>query len=219
MSELQLHCEVREQVGSSAAKKFRAKGLVPGVVYGHEKKPDPVVVPAGELRKVLSVTGGHAAVITLEVEEGGKRKKENVIIKEVQRFPTIDRILNVDFQRVSLQEKVRVDVPLALIGTAPGVDEGGMLDQVTHVLHIECPAGRIPERLEVDVSQLSIGDMVAASEVSLPKGVLLLSAPETVVATVVPPRVEVVEVAAPEPTVAEPELIRKKPTEEEASEA
>lgn len=213
MSELQLDCEVREGVGSSAAKKIRAKGFLPAVIYGHEKKPETVAVAAGEFHRLYSAIGGHAVIVALNVKAGGRARKENVIIKEVQRQATTDRVLNIDFQRVSLRERVRVEVAVTLAGTAPGVDAGGWLDQVTHQLQVECPAAHIPEALEVDVSQLNIGDLLTAADVALPKGATLLSAPDTVVATVVPRKVEE---AAPEP-VAEPELIRRRPEEEEKS--
>lgn len=217
MDELQLDCEIREGVGSSAARRLRAKGFVPGVIYGHERKPEVVAVSAGAFQRLQSSVGGRTVVIALEVREGGRHRKENVIVKEVQREATSSRVLNVDFQRVSLRERVRVNVPVVLTGLAVGVDKGGVLDQVTHEMEVECPAAQIPESFEVDVAKLEIGDVLTAADVELPERVALLTAGDTVVATLVPPRVE--EEVAEEAAIAEPELIGREPREEEEGEA
>jgi len=220
MSELELDCEIREQKGSAVARRLRATGLLPAVIYGHEKEPELVSVAASDFQRLYVATRGHTAVLTLNIKTDGRHKKENVIVKEVQRHPTREAILCVDFQRVSLRERVRVDVAIVLVGRAPGVEAGGTVDQVTRELHVECPVAQMPETIEADISRLEIGDVLTAADLVLPTGATLLSELEAVIATVVPPRVE--EVAAPAPEIteaAEPELIRPKREEEEEPEA
>jgi large subunit ribosomal protein L25 len=213
MSELELDCEVRGQVGTSAARKLRASGLLPAVIYGREKGPEPVAVAASAFRRLQASVHGHTVVLTLNVKHDGHHKKENVIVKEVAREATTDRVLNIDFLRVSLRERLRVAVPVVLLGKAPGVEAGGVMDQVARELEVECSVTQIPQGLEVDVSQMKIGDVLTAAAVSLPERVTLVSSLETVVATVVPPKVE--EAAPVAEVAAEPELIRPAAEEEE----
>jgi len=224
MERIQLELEYRPATGKGAARKVRRAGKVPGVVYGRGKKPLSVMVDEAQVRRLAH---GHweAAVVELHVS-GEVSEKVNAIVREVQVHPVTGRILHVDFQRVRLDEKVRVEVPVVLVGTAKGVKEmGGVLEHGLREVNVMCVPTAIPEALEVDVSALEIGDAIHVGDIAAKYPNLeFLDEEEAPLATVVPPKVEVTEEkpAEEEEEEAEPELIQKEKkgeaTEEETKE-
>ncbi len=202
--------ESRVAAGSRAAARLRRSGRIPCIVYGHGEDPVPVAVPRHDLEILL-----HQGTHLLELELQGR--KHPVLIKEVQYDHLGLAPVHVDLARVSLDERVRVKVPLDLRGTPKGVKEGGILDQVVSDVEVECLVTAIPENLRVDVSGLAIGDALHVSDIPLAEGMRMLSAAEVVVCTVRTPMAEV-EAAVPvaeEAGPAEPELIRKEKPEAE----
>jgi large subunit ribosomal protein L25 len=195
-----LEVEERSERGTRATKRLRRQGLVPGVVYGGGAGDClSFKVDARVLRQAL-VDG--SALIDLAL--GGK--KLPVIVKEQQRHPVKDHIIHIDLLQVRLDEKIQTTVALHVEGVeeAPGVKEGGVLDQVTHQLNIEALPTAIPEQIVVDVSGMEIAATMHLSEVTVPEGVTLLDdLEETIVATVVVPT----EVEEPETVEEEPALV------------
>lgn len=170
--------------GSRANRRLRREGLVPGVVYGGEGEPVAFQVDARTLRHALAHGG---AVITLTVEGSGETP---VVLKEQQRHPVTGDTLHVDLLRVDLRQRIAATVVLELTGVedAPGVKAGGVLEHVTRDLNVEALPTDIPDAIQHDVSGAEIGDTITLAAVSAPDGVTLLDDPETVVATVTPPR-------------------------------
>lgn len=206
----------REAAGKGAARQTRFAGKVPAVIYGHGRPTQPLTLDAKALEMALS--GIEPASTLFEVTVDGK--KTRALIREIQRHPIRPDVIHVDFYEIHADEKVRLKVPVHLVGTPDGVrNGGGVLDQVMREVEIEVLPEHIPERVELDVSGLLIGHSVHVSNLSIPNATILV-APELTLATVVPPRAEEAAAPAPEATaeVAEPELIRK-PREDEEGEA
>ncbi len=208
----------RQATGKGAARQARFKGKVPGVIYGHGRDSQPLEVEAKALEKALHGIEPASTIIELTVD--GKRTK--TLIREIQRHPVRPDIIHVDFYEIHAEEKVTLKVPVHLAGSPDGVrNAGGVLDQVTREVEIEVLPENIPDRVELEVTALKIGDSLHVRDLQIPNATIL-TAPELTIATVVPPRAE--EVAAPTPEaaaeVAEPELIRKvREGEEEEGEA
>lgn len=205
----------RETTGKGAARQARFAKQVPAVIYGHGRPTQPLMLDALSLEQALAGIEPASTVIELTVDG----KKTRTLIREIQRHPIRPDIIHVDFYEIHADEKVTLKVPVHLVGAPDGVrNAGGVLDQVTREVEIEVLPENIPDRVELDVTALMIGDSLHARDLTIPNAVILTGADLTI-ATVVPPRAE--EVAAPTPEaateVAEPELIRK-PREEEGEE-
>jgi len=218
---VQLDAQIRAPCRKKGAKSVRNAGRVPAVIYGHGREPQPMSVGAVDFDRLLEKIAVESTIV--EVTVGGSTVK--ALIREVQRHPIKQGILHVDFQEIHAGEKLRLEIPVHLVGTAEGVrNQGGILDQVLRTVEIECLPADIPERVELDVSALVIGRSLHVSDLSIPKAEILTDASLTV-ATVTAPRVE--EVAAPVvaavegaegAAVAEPEVIKKGKIDEEVTE-
>ena len=218
MKEISFKVQARKEAGKQKAKKFRTRGLLPGVVYG-EGKSTPVVFNAHEFENLYHSIRGENVLINLEIENGG-RDTQKTLIREIQREPVWGRILHVDFQHVSLSKKITVKVPVHIIGTAVGVkDTGGILQHTFRELEISCLPTEIPQHIDVDVTALKIGDSIHVRDLKLPEGIQVLVDGDLSVASVVPPTIikeGELEAAA---EVAEPEVItERKPAEGEEAE-
>jgi large subunit ribosomal protein L25 len=207
-----LAVERREVAGSRAARRLRRDGSVPGILYGGGEEPIPFSVDARLLRQTLAHAG---AVIELSIDGAGGTP---VVVKELIRHPVSGETLHIDMLRVRLDQAIGATVVLDLVGAedAPGVKEGGVLEQVTRELNIEALPGDIPDLIQHDVSGVQIGDTITLEAISPPRGVTLTDDPETVVATVTPPRLQLEEEEGIEE---ETELVAEGETAEEAEEA
>ncbi|MFA6078712.1 MAG: 50S ribosomal protein L25 [Candidatus Omnitrophota bacterium] len=219
MEKVLLKVETRKDTGKRIAKDLRLKGLIPAVVYKGGKEATNLQLVRKDLESVLHTGAGENVIITLEISGDSKAKSKTVLIKEMQRDPIKNLILHVDFNEISLTDTLKINVPLAVHGEAAGVvKDGGILEHIMWELHVECLPTNIPEKIEVDVSALNIGDSIFVKNIKLPEGIKVLNDPELIAIIVKPPKVEVpVEEAAE--AAAEPELIRKKKEEGEEAEA
>lgn len=202
----------RDKTGKGAARQIRFRKKVPAVIYGHGRPSQPLELDAKALE--MALIGIEPASTIIEIELEGK--KSRTLIREIQRHPVRPDIIHVDFYEVRAGEKVTLEIPIHLTGTADGVrNAGGVLDQVMREVEIEVLPEHIPDRVELDVTALLIGHSLHVRDLVIPNATILTQADLTI-ATVVPPRAE--EVAAPTPEaateVAEPELIRKVREEE-----
>ncbi len=174
---------------------LRKEGWIPGVLYGRGKDSIPLVLDVRLVRQVLSSEAGENAVVELQIKNGNSNKNitENVMFKEIQRDILVrERLLHVDLIRISLTEKILVNVPVQFVGEseAPGVKEGGLVQALLREVEVYCLPASIPESLDVDISHLDVGDSVVANELVLPKGVELRTEPEETLAQVLMPRQE-----------------------------
>lgn len=181
-----LKVAAREPGGSRHARRLRRDGNVLGVLYGGGDDPVPFQVPARTLRHALQHTG---AVIDLTIDDA---KATPVVVKELIRHPLTGDTVHLDLLRVRLDQKIQSTVPLELLGTeeAPGVIDGGILEHVVREVTIEALPTEIPESVTHDVSAMQIGDTVTLDAVRPPANIALVDDPETVIATLVPPRLQ-----------------------------
>jgi large subunit ribosomal protein L25 len=202
----------REATGKGAARQRRSQQKVPGVIYGRGRSTQSLELEAKALE--IALTGIEPESTVIELEFDGK--KARTLIREIQRHPIRPDIIHVDFYEIHADEKVTLRVPIRLVGSPEGVrNAGGVLDQVAREVEIEVLPEHIPERVELDVTNLNIGHSLHVRDLVIPNATILTHADLTI-ATVVPPRTEEAPVAAAEGTteVAEPELIRKVREEE-----
>jgi large subunit ribosomal protein L25 len=218
MEKVIIKANVRTETGKRVAKDLRAQGMVPANVYRSGEGATSIQVPIGELAEALHTKAGENVLITLKMS-GGKSaiKDKTVLIKEIQREPIRDGILHVDFNEISLTETLKINVPLSSKGDPVGVKvDGGILEHIMWELQVECLPTDIPEKIEVDVSNLKMGESLHVKDIVPPEGVKILNDAELITMIVKAPKVEVPkEEVAPEGGT-EPELIRKKKEEDEA---
>ena len=213
MATASLTAQPRAETGKGAARSLRAAGMVPAVIYGHHREPQPLAINARELERLLEHVSGSTII---EVTLDGTTAR--TLVREIQRHPIKRSVQHIDFQELVAGEKVTVAVPLVLVGTAVGVREGGILEQIMTELEIEADPVHIPDHIDVDVSGITIGHSLHVSDLTLPEGVRILEDEEATIATVAMPKVHA-EAPAAEPTVeapVEPEVIRKAKGDEDA---
>jgi large subunit ribosomal protein L25 len=211
MKTIELTVERRSTRGKNEARRTRAAKRIPAVVYGAGKETGPITVDTRSLADAFRGGAGENAIFLLKLQ--GSDQSRHAMIKDFQRDPVTRRPVHLDFVRVMMDTKIRVGVPVEIVGVARGVKvDAGILDIVTREIEVECLPGNIPDHLPVDVSDLGIGDALRVSAIQAPEGVEILEDPERVVVHVAQPVQEVVatpEVEAVEGAVAEPEVLRK----------
>lgn len=212
MANATLGAEMRSDSGKGVARKLRAAGRVPGIVYGHGREPQSLSVVARDLDKLLGSIAVSSTVVELAL--GGATTK--TLIREIQRHPFKKMIMHVDFQELVAGEKVIVDLPLVFVGVPEGVRlSGALLEQILHKVEVRVDPANIPNHIDVDVSHLAMGHSLHIGDLVLPAGIEVLSEADATICAVIAPRAAV-EAAAAEPGVAEPELIRKAKEDEDA---
>lgn len=177
MAEVSLTAEKGRPTGSGASRRLRTSGLIPGVVYGHGMEPLPVSVNARELRHALSAHGLNQ-VLTLDVEGA----KHLVMARQLQKHPVRHTVSHVDFQVVRRDEVVSANVAVVITGDANAVTRaGGLLEHILTSLAVRATPEHIPTEIEVDISELAVGDMVRVGDLKLPRGVTADVDPDEVV--------------------------------------
>jgi len=215
--QVKLKAEPRTNVGRSAVRKLRARGLIPAVIYGGKNEPQALQVAAREINNMMSHASGENVLVELEI--AGEGSTRTALVQEVQHSPVGGEIRHVDFHAISMDQMIQAEVPLEATGTAVGVKTfGGLLEQSLRVLAIECLPADLPDRITVDVSQLNIGDSIHVRGIQLPSGVTAKAQPDLTAFSVVAPVVEEEPVAAEaEAAAAGPEVITEKKEEGEAA--
>jgi large subunit ribosomal protein L25 len=179
----------REGSGKGVARKLRAEGLVPAVLYGHGMAPRSLTVSSQDLIHLFHAASGGNVLVGLEVEGN----THLAIMRDVQRDHLHGRYIHIDFLAVNRDEKVKMTVDVRDIGEAVGVREGGVVEHHLREIEIECFPGDVPEAIEADVSALEIGDMLRVGDIAAPPGVAILTDAETPVVSVIVPAVMRVE--------------------------
>lgn len=205
-----LSAQHRDEHGTHQARRMRKAGKIPAVLYGHKEATVPLTLSRDELYKAV-----RHGVRLVDVKQ--ENKTEKALIRDVQWDPLGHDILHVDFARVSVDERIEVDVRVELRGTAPGVTAGGVLNQPLHTLNVECLAISIPESIRVSIAALQIEQAIYVKDLTIPEGVKVLNDPDAIVVQCAPKVVE--EVAAvpgalPTAEQAEPEVIGRQKAEE-----
>ncbi len=203
-----LQAREREGRGKNDARRLRAQGMVPAVLYGDGNGESAVLAVPG---KVVDYTLQHLGDNALYDLKVGDQSGLTARVVDVQRNPVTGKLVHVDFAPVDMRERIVVTVPLTVAGDSPGVEQGGVLDQIAYEVEVESLPGNIPQQLTLDVSGLGLNENLTLADVSLPEGVTLISAPEEVAVTVTPPT----EITEEEMEAAG---IVEEPAEEEAEE-
>lgn len=222
MDEIKLDVQVRNQIGTRKIKSIRRQGFLPAVVYGGKKKgPTNIQVDQRTYEKIKRQHQGQSVVFHLNVMEGEKKLRDySAIVKEEQLNPVTDGLLHVDFTRISLTEEIEVKAAITIRGEAAGVKkDGGSLDQPMWELDIVCLPTNIPEHIEVDVSELNIGDAIHVKDLKMPEGVKTKVDLDAIVVSVVPPMKEEEVVPEGEEELTEPEVTKEKKEDEAGEEA
>jgi large subunit ribosomal protein L25 len=222
MATSQLAATQRTGTGKGAARRLRAAGQIPGIIYGHAREPQALAINTRDFEKLLEHISAESTVIELAV--GGKTSR--TLIREIQRHPFKREYLHVDFQELVAGELVIVRIPIVLVGIPEGVRlEGGVMDQTLRELEIEVDPVNMPNHIDVNVENLKIGESIHLADITLPTGVTATAEGDATIVVVSAPRAAIEEAAAPAAEgaegvapAAEPEVIRAKKTEEESEE-
>ena len=213
--QVKLKAERRSGTGRSAARKLKARGVVPAVIYGAKDKAQPLQVSARDVNAMLSHASGENILVELEID--GEKSNRMALIQEVQHSPVGGNILHIDFHAVSMDEKIHAEVPLETIGIPNGVKNfGGLLEQSLRSLPVECLPRDLPDRISVDVSALNIGDSIHVRDIQLPSGVTAKVQLDLTAFSVLEPAVEEEPVPVAAEAAAGPEVITEKKPEGEA---
>jgi large subunit ribosomal protein L25 len=187
--ERKLKAEPRAQIGKGAARKIRAGGRVPAVVYGHGVDPLHVSIDAKELFHLLHTDAGMNVLVDMKVNSVNFL----AMPREIQRDHIRGQFLHIDFLRIKRDERIGVEVPIHLTGESHGVKEGGVVEHHLWTLHIECFPQDVPTSIDADISPLGINESLKVSDLEIPQNLTLLTSPDEVIVSVVPPQILRVE--------------------------
>lgn len=183
MSDLILEVQKREPGSKNVNRRLRASGIVPAVVYGGAREPVAIQVGHRKVEELMRSTGTEHSVFLLKLE--GTDKSRHTMIRELVTDSMTGQMIHIDFQRIDMDSAVRVEIPVEVHGIAYGVKtDGGLLDFVTRQVEVECLPNKIPAHLDLDVTELHVGDHVEASALELPEGVELVSEPTQVIVSI-----------------------------------
>ncbi|MFW5735972.1 MAG: 50S ribosomal protein L25/general stress protein Ctc [Halanaerobium sp.] len=211
MERYSIEAELRTETGKGAARKIRRNGLIPGVVYGRGNEPRSIKIDPLDIEKLLQ---SNAIFDLTFVGEDGE--ESTVIIKDYQKDVIKQDLLHVDFQFISMDEKITVSVPMHLEGEAVGVRDGGVLQQLLREIEIDTLPAEIPEEITIDISELEVGESLSVADLDLPEGIDLVTDSDEVIVTVVTPTelAEEDEETEEEEEFLEPEVIDEEDEEE-----
>ena len=209
MEEISITAETRKGKGKSFAKKVRKEGGIPAILYGKDTESIPITISLREWEKLRKRIKRNT-IFKMEIPGIEGVKSRPVMVKNIQRTIIGDRINHIDFLQVSMERKVEVEIPVYLTGDAKGLVNNGIIEQHLRTMMVECLPSQIPEKVDVDISDLDIGDSVHVHEISIP-GVKLLGNPDVAIVTIIPPTVE-------EKAVTEEVVVEEKEEKEEKKE-
>lgn len=191
MKNVAIDIQTRTKAGKGVARKLRHAGQTPGVLYGPKAETISFSVNTHEFKKLLNSAGGEPLLFTLNLKNNGDSSSHTALIKDLQLHPVDDKIRHIDFYEVLMDEEVQVEVPITAEGKAKGVEiDKGVLEIIQRTLKISCLPLAIPRNIQINVSDLGLGDVVHVSDIVAPEGVRLLDDPETTLITIVASRVE-----------------------------
>jgi large subunit ribosomal protein L25 len=211
-AQIVVQAERRTTAGKNFNRQLRRLGKIPAVIYGPGKEPLPVAVDPKSVRNILYSESGHNTIFTVSVD--GK-EHANAMVKDYQTDPVLGKLIHADFFEIAMDKLLELTVNIEVVGEAVGVKlDGGIMDLVTRSIEVECLPSDIPESIKVDVSPLKINDYIRVKDIQSDSKVKILTDPDVVIVTIVPPIKEEAPVEAPA-AAAEPEVIKKGKAPEE----
>lgn len=185
-----LKVSTRESTGKGAARKLRVTGMVPGIIYGHDTEPLMIKTNSHDLRMImkgLETTNPFFNIVG--EDEGGKRVEGDIVIlKELQVHPLTHEYLHIDLHKIDMKKELTVEVPIHFVGKAQGVTMGGILQEIRRQLEISALPAEIPEYIEINVSEMNIGDSLHLGDIQLPKGCSTDTSVNYTIVTVIAPK-------------------------------
>jgi large subunit ribosomal protein L25 len=220
MEASELKASIRKESGKGPARRLRAEGLVPAVLYGSGAESTMLYVNAAELIKIIRSEKGEAGFVKLVIDDAGKKAEKISVLKELQTNTMTKRIIHADFYELRMDKKLTMDVPIHIVGNSIGVEKGGELIPFKRDLKVSTLPGRMPRHIEVDVTDLMIGSTIHVRDLKLDEGIQILDPGNVSIVTVAAKRGTVGEEAAPaaaeeEGGTKEPEIVSKKGAKEE----
>ncbi|HFC47069.1 MAG TPA: 50S ribosomal protein L25 [Dissulfuribacter thermophilus] len=186
MLRFEMEATVRDKTGKGVARKLRAEGMIPAILYGPGSTPVPLAVNAFDLQKLLTRAKGERILFTLNLKNNGASEQRLALIKEFQFHPVNDSIQHIDFYEVSMDRELHVEVPVKLVGKAKGVEvEKGVLEIKRRTLEVACLPTNIPDEIEVDVTDLGLGEAIHIGDIEPPEGVRIIDPPRLTIVTIV----------------------------------
>jgi large subunit ribosomal protein L25 len=211
-----IEAQIRIPGGKNANRRLRKSGLIPAVIYGPGKEAVVVSVNPSQVRHILHSDTGRNTIFSLSVDGS---EQNNAMVKDYQLDPVKGNLIHADFLEIAMDRLLELTVNIEIVGEAPGVKlDGGIMDFVTRSIEVECLPSDIPESIKVDVGTLKINDYIRVKNLQTDAKVKILSDPEVVIVTIVPPIKEEVPVEAAAVEAAEPEVIKKGKVVEEGAE-
>lgn len=189
METIELKTTIRNTFGNSPARTLRRQGRIPAVLYGPGKEPVSLSIDKNELEKILKTRQISHLLLNLIIQNG-KESKRTAMIKEFQKHPVTQAFVHIDFYEISMDRKIRVNVPVLTTGKAVGVEEGGILQIIRRELEVLCMPGEIPAAFEVDISNLEIGDSIHVEDIPRAEGVEIPADVNFTVITILSPKKE-----------------------------
>ena len=189
MEKIELQATVRKSVGNGPARVLRRAGQIPAVLYGRKIEPVLLSVNTKDLEQILKKGSFGQFILTLVIQNGKKMTKP-AIIKELQTHPVSGNLIHIDFYEVDMKRQIKVMVPVVTTGKSVGIEEGGLLNIVRRELEVFCLPGDIPETIEIDISELGIGDSIHLEDLPLGENVEVVTDVNFTVVTVLSPKVE-----------------------------
>jgi large subunit ribosomal protein L25 len=215
LEQIDLKAQVRKEIGKGPARTLRREGRMPAVLYGQKTDSILLSIDIGEFEKIVKKANIGSLLLNLQIQNG-KTLTRPAMIKELQTNPVTGAFLHVDFYEIDMQRKIKVSVPVVARGKSAGVEEGGLLQIVRRELELFCLPTAIPEAIEVDITDLEIGDAIHLQEIALPADVELPEETDFTVVTVLAPKLEE-EIVAEEELEEGEEVIEEEGAEGEAA--
>ncbi len=213
MQKIQLQANVRKEINKGATKALRKQKYIPAVLYGHGIKTLNLAIEQKKFEQAIKEMHGENVLISLSMDNNGSLKKETVMVRGLQYHPVNDELLNIDFYKILLHEKITTRIKIILTGQSVGVKEGGVLDHSVRDMEVSCLPDKIPGHFEVDVTQLEIGSSIHVRDLKISEDVEVLADPDQAIVSIVPPTIIKEDEVSEEE---EPELIEEKKEDGEA---
>lgn len=183
-----LKAKVRDKVGKSHARRLRREGSIPAIIYGpHLESSIPIKIDFSQLKSFLSSLSKEDRIFTIEFADEDREDKREVIIKDTQYNWMRAELEHIDFYEITRGEVISTKIPLRLVGSSPGAEKGGVVEQVTREVEVECLPENIPPHIDVDLKDLEIGDSLRVKDLQIPSGVKILTNPEEIIISVLSP--------------------------------
>jgi large subunit ribosomal protein L25 len=187
---IELKTNIRTTTGNGPARRLRQKGQIPAVLYGPGTESVPLSVNISDIDRVLKKGRIGQALLNLVIQNNGETSTKTVMVKELQLHPVSRNFLHIDFYEVAMDRKIMVNVPVTTTGKAKGVEVGGILQIVRRELEVQCFPLDVPESIEIDITDLDIGDSIHVSDISLQSEIEFLGDENFTVVTIVTPKIE-----------------------------